>query len=320
MIDMRNLIHTLVVACLAVIPASEAVYAQSQKLHVLNIKNAGELQQYFRYTGKDLPVISGHRGGMTAGYPENSIETFENTLKYTAAFFEIDPRLTKDGVAVLMHDATLDRTTTGTGKVSDYTYAELQKLRLKDLQGNVTGCKIPTLKEAIIWSRGKTVMNLDYKDLPWDKTAEIIRECKNEVIMLTVHSPKQARFYLNDNPDRMLSAHILTRKAFDEYEQAGIPWQNMIAYIGPKNKPENKELLDLLHARGVMCMISTAPTYDKLPDAAERARNYRDTFIQGADILESDLPVEVAEAVRSIMPETGPQKKFMRIMKIKRKP
>ena len=74
-------------------------------------------------------VISGHRGGMLDGYPENCIESFEKTLSYMESFFEIDPRLTKDGIIVLMHDETIDRTTTGKGKVSDYTYAELQQFK-----------------------------------------------------------------------------------------------------------------------------------------------------------------------------------------------
>lgn len=47
------------------------------------------------------------------GYAENCIEGLENVLTQMPAFFEIDPRLTKDSVIVLMHDATLDRTTTG---------------------------------------------------------------------------------------------------------------------------------------------------------------------------------------------------------------
>ena len=295
---------------------SSPVQAQKQKIHVLKIDGAKELLQFFKHTGNDHPIVSGHRGGMTKGFPENSMETFINTLKYTPAFFEIDPRLTKDSVAVLMHDATLERTTTGKGKVSDYTFAELQKVRLKDPEGNVTDFKIPTLMEAIIWSKGKTVMNLDHKGIPFGIIAKIIRESKNEAVMITVHSPKQARFYLNDNPDRMFSAHILTKKAFEEYEKAGIPWKNMIAYIGPKNKPENKELLDLLHSKGVMCMISAAPSYDKLKNPAERAENYRQTFIQGADILESDLPVEVGAAIKSIIPERSFQKKFLGRAKI----
>ncbi|WP_225874620.1 glycerophosphodiester phosphodiesterase family protein [Pedobacter hiemivivus] len=278
--------------------------ASAQKLHTLNVKNTKQLKEFFRYKGKNIPVISGHRGGMIKGFPENSIETFENTLRFTPAFYEIDPRLTKDGVAVLMHDATLDRTTNGTGKVSDYTYAELQKFRLKDPEGHVTEAKIPTLKEVILWSKGKTIVNLDKKDLPLEVTAKILTECKNDIIMLTVHNAEQAKFYYDYNPKWMLSAFVKTKKAFKEYEGAGIPWSNIIAYIGPENKPENKELFDMLHAKGVMCMISAAPTYDKLADAAERAKNYRETFVQGADILESDLPIEVAEAIKSIKPQT----------------
>ncbi len=117
------------------------ILVAQQKQHTLNLESPQAMKEFFRYKGKSTPIISGHRGGMIKGFPENSIETFENTLRNSPAFFEIDPRLTKDSVAVLMHDATLERTTTGTGKVSDYTYAELQKFRLKDPQGNPTAAR-----------------------------------------------------------------------------------------------------------------------------------------------------------------------------------
>ncbi|WPU92722.1 glycerophosphodiester phosphodiesterase family protein [Mucilaginibacter sabulilitoris] len=296
-------------SCLLLVVTAKVSSAQTE-INTLHFKSANEFQQYFKHTGKDMPVISGHRGGTTTGYPENCGATFENTLKHTPAFFEIDPRLTKDSVVVLMHDETLDRTTTGKGKVSDYTFAELQQFRLKDPQGNVTDYKIPTLKDVILWSKGKTVLNLDHKDVPLEMTAKILKECKNDEVMLTVHNAQQARFYYDNNPKNMMSAFVLTKEAFYTYEKAGVPWKNMIAYIGPTNKPENKELLDLLHAKGVMCMISAAPSYDKLKDSAERATHYRETFTMGADILESDLPIEVATAIKSIMPESGLQKKF----------
>ncbi len=96
----------------------------------------------------------------------------------------------------------------------------------------------------------------------------------------------------------MMSAFVKTEQALKEYEAAGVPWKNMIAYIGSENKPSNKTMFDLLHARGVMCMISAAPVYDKLATVQERAAAYLDIFKQGADILESDLPVEVAEAMK----------------------
>ncbi|WP_316736229.1 glycerophosphodiester phosphodiesterase family protein [Pedobacter aquatilis] len=287
-----------------------------QKIKVLKIDNAEQLHEFFKYMGKNTPIISGHRGGTVKGFPENSIEAFENTLKYSPAFFEVDPRLTRDSVVVLMHDATLNRTTNGTGKVADYTYAELQKLRLKDVDGNVTDYKIPNLKEAIAWSKGKTVLNLDKKDVPFALQEKILAEHPNKVIMVTVHDAKHAKFYFDKNPQTMFSAFVKTKAAFDEYEAAGIPWKNMIAYIGSVNKPENMELFKMLHSKGVMCMISAAPSYDKLTDKKERAEQYKNTFLQGADILESDLPIEVGEAIKTILPNDNPKKNFFSTSKL----
>lgn len=308
---MNNILKVLCFGSLVFFLQAPKVFSQG-KIYTLNINNPSEMRDYFKYSPEDLPIVSGHRGGTMKGYPENCISTFEYTLKYAPAFFEIDPRLTKDGLVVLMHDETIDRTTNGSGKVSDYTYKELLQFRLKDLEGNITSNQIPLLKDVIIWSKGKTVLNLDHKDVPFNLTQKIIQETGNRVIMITVHNPDQAKLYLQDNPDYMFSAHILNLKTFNAYEKAGIPWANMIAYIGPRNKPENKVLLDMLHAKGVKCMISAAPSYDMLSNPVERAENYRDTFKQGADILESDLPVEVIIALKSLPKHENPKKKYIK--------
>src|SRR5690606_31317762 len=106
-----------------------------EKLHRIEIKNFSEMQQYFHYEEGKPVIISGHRGALQPGYPENSIEVMEKTLTYLPAFFEIDPQMTKDSVIVLIHDKTLDRTTNFSGNVSDYTYTQLREARLKDPQG-----------------------------------------------------------------------------------------------------------------------------------------------------------------------------------------
>lgn len=282
-------------ALLVALFAASAGYAQ---LNTLRIKSTADLHAFFHYSGKGKTIISGHRGSYLTGYPENAIETFEYVLKHTPAFFEIDPRLTKDSVIVLLHDATLDRTTTGKGKLADYTWEEVKQFRLKDKDGKMTPYRIPTLQEAIDWARGKTILNLDKKDVPLPMIADLIRKNKaGSFVTVTVHNARQARFYYDDDPQRMMSAFVKTEEALNEYETAGVPWKNMIAYIGSENKPSNKTMFDLLHARGVMCMVSAAPVYDKLPSVQERAAAYRDIFKQGADILESDYPVEVAEAI-----------------------
>lgn len=267
-------------------------------LHKTVLNQPEEMFNYFSY-GSDRKIISGHRGGMENGMPENSIETFKATLKETPAFFEIDPRLTKDSVIVLMHDATLDRTTTGTGKLADYTYAELKDIRLKDKDGNATPYKVPRLEEVIKWGRGKTVLNLDKKDVPFQMIADLIKRTNsNAFVMLTVHSPEEARFYLEQDPKAMFSAHIKDEKTFKAYKDAGIPFKQMIAYIGPKVGEQNEVMYKLLHAEDVMCMISAASTYDKLSTVEERFEGYKSVLLDGASILESDNPIEASKAFR----------------------
>ncbi|HLT08983.1 MAG TPA: glycerophosphodiester phosphodiesterase family protein [Cyclobacteriaceae bacterium] len=275
----------------------------AQDLHVLKIKNVKQLHDFFKYRSGDRPIISGHRGGIVPGFPENSIAAFEHTLKQTPAFFEIDPRITKDSVIVLVHDATLDRTTTGTGKVSDYTWEQLKQLKLKDHLGHVTSYSIPTLEEAIRWSKGKTILDLDKKDVPFEMIAAIIRKNKAySHVMLTVHSAEEARYYYNKSNKQMFAAFIRTLDEYKAYEEEGIPWSQIMAYVGPLSKPENKELYDLLHSKGVKVMISAAPSYDKLEEG-ERMAAYVKTIEEGADIIESDLPLDVAAALSPLYKE-----------------
>ena len=185
--------------------------------YYIDIKDRAQLHEWFRYSPERPVVISGHRGGMVTGFPENCIESFEKTLTMMPSFFEIDPRMTKDSVIVLMHDATIDRTTTGTGKVSDYTYAELQQFFLKDREGNVTTYKIPTLEECIAWSQGKTILNLDIKDVPLEVMSQFINRLAPANVMYTVRNAKQARTYLDRDPQAMFSCWCKNMKEFNEY-------------------------------------------------------------------------------------------------------
>lgn len=271
---------------------------KAQKLHTLNFKTVEEMYSFFTY-GNDKKIISGHRGTKENGMPENSIVAMKEVLKHTPAIFEIDPRLTKDSVAVMVHDWTLERTTTGKGKVNHYTWKELKKLRLKDAQGNPTQHKINTLDELIKWAKGKTILNLDKKDLPMEMTSEIIRKHNAYAwVWVTVHNVEQAKFYLEKNPNQYLSMHIKDKVALEKFKNSGLPYNRMIVYIGPEIKEANQEMYTFFKEKGVLCMISSASTYDKLPTKDERAEKYRAIFADGANILESDLPIEVSKAIQ----------------------
>lgn len=296
MVLRRGLVASLMFLLLSGI---QSVSAQG-KLHLLKFDDVTQLRDFFKYAENGSIIISGHRGGYEEGYSENSIEGLENVLKQMPAFFEIDPRLTKDSVIVLMHDATLDRTTTGTGRVCDHTWKELQKLRLKDHSGKVTDCKIPTLEEVIKWSRGKTIINLDKKDVPMAMIAALIKKHKAERhVMLTVHTGAQARYYYDRFPTIMMSAFARNMKEFEDLSISGVPWENMIAYVGHSITPENKKIVEMLHARGVRCMISVAPTHDRLPSKEKRALKYKEEIDKKPDIIESDIPTEVWTVLQS---------------------
>lgn len=75
-------------------------------------------------------AVSAHRGGARDGLPENAISTFEAAVRGAPVFLEIDVRAARDGL-VVMHDETVDRTTSGFGDIADMTVAQVQALTLK---------------------------------------------------------------------------------------------------------------------------------------------------------------------------------------------
>ena len=283
----------------------------SQSYNTLKIESVEELKEFFKYTPDRIPLLCGHRGGAAKGYPENSIATFENAMATIPIFFELDPRLTKDSVVVVMHDATLDRTTTGSGKLSEYTWEELQELKLKDPEGNITPYGISTLDEVLQWAKGKTILMLDKKDVPLSFILDKINKHKAEsYVLVSSYDPEEAVFYHKHNKNIMFEAFIRSIEELEEYEKTGIPWENMIAFAA-RRKPVDKDLYDALHTRGVMCLFYTTPELEKkIKDPAERRAAYQNTIHEGADILLSDRIFEVYDAIKQLLPENSSKKKF----------
>ena len=112
---------------------------------------------------KDNFVVIGHRGA-SAYYPENTMAAFMAAYDMGAEMVELDILLSKDGVPVVIHDETLDRTTNGTGLVSEFTLEELKKLDAGMWFGEEhQGEPIPTLEEVIQFAKGKIALNIEIK-------------------------------------------------------------------------------------------------------------------------------------------------------------
>jgi glycerophosphoryl diester phosphodiesterase len=287
----------LSVAVLALLLSAAGCGSKEGKENYLKFKKISDTHEYFAYKADSTLLISGHRGTKEEGYPENSIEGFQQALSRVPLFFEVDPRLTKDSVIVLMHDETIDRTTNASGKLSDYTYEELLSIRLKDHEGNITASMIPKLEEVFEWCKGKSVVNLDRKDVPHQMIVDLIQKHKAEkYVMLTVHTGAQARYYHDRLPGIMLSVAVRNEAEYEDIDISGVPWENMIAYVGQSINESNRHIVEKLHANGVRCMVSFAPTHDRLRTTEQRMAAYLrevENSVYKPDIIESDYPVEV---------------------------
>ena len=93
-------------------------------------------------------LVAAHRGGALL-WPENSLTAFRQALALGVDCLETDVHLTADGEVVVLHDPTLDRTTTGRGTVHSARLADLSALRLRDRSGAVTEDGVPTLGQLL---------------------------------------------------------------------------------------------------------------------------------------------------------------------------
>jgi len=133
-------------------------------------------------TAPGRPLIVGHRGAM--GYaPENTFASYERALALGADAIECDVHLSADGVPIVIHDHTLDRTTDGRGPVRDRTVAELKRLDAGAWRGpEFAGQRLPTLDELLAWCAPRIPLSIELKNGPLfydglaDQIVELVRK------------------------------------------------------------------------------------------------------------------------------------------------
>lgn len=126
--------------------------------------------------------VCGHRGHSIAS-PENTIAALEATLQHGGTTAEIDVMLSKDDQIVLMHDLTVDRTTDGSGLVSDHTLEDLQLLEAGAwFAPEFAGTRLPSLEQTLSWARGKLGLVIEIKEI-W--RVERLTECLAELLERT---------------------------------------------------------------------------------------------------------------------------------------
>ena len=249
-------------------------------------------------------VVVAHRGDWR-NYPENSIPAIESCIRLGVDMMELDLKLTKDSVLVLSHDHTLNRCTTGSGRISDYTYEEILQFDLKAGHGiGRPGIKMPTLREALEVCKDRILVNVDQGYDYYDQVLAITEELgvTDQILIKSGKSLSEVKAKLEEHPHNMMYMPVVTAAAaekmgaFNDYIAADEPLMAYELCFGELNddvRTAAKRILDDGSKLWVNTIwASLCGGYED--DAADKADNpdtvYGPILDLGASILQTDRP------------------------------
>ncbi|BDD08571.1 glycerophosphoryl diester phosphodiesterase [Fulvitalea axinellae] len=303
---MRNITRLWAfVACVCLMWSCVGKQESTHKGSYLKLKTVKDNHALFGWTYERIPMISAHRGGPAEGYPENSLEAFRRVASQMPVIIECDVALTSDDSLMLMHDNTVNRTTNGMGNINDLTYAQVKDLLLEDDQGAITDYRVPSFSEALRWVKGKAVYTVDVKKgVPWKSVIDAIHAqgAAPYCAVITYNADDAYRVHALD-PEMMISVTIRNEEEYKRHRDAGVPDNRMIAFTGLTERP--KEFYQMLHDKGIMCIIGAIGNLDKKA-VAKGEGVYLDLVNGGADIIATDRPVEAYKAIQIKIDKESP--------------
>jgi len=247
----------------------------------------------------NIALVAAHRGGPSPGFPENAIETFDRTLSIAPALLEIDVATSADGVLYLMHDDTLERTTTGEGPVESAAWREISALRLKDGRRE-TAYHPPSFADALSWAKGRTILEIDFKKTTRyeDVIAEIDRQQAEDRVILIAYTLAQAKRLHRLAPRVMISLSIEAQSDLNKAVAAGIPADRLLGFTGT-DEPKPR-LFSILNHQNVEVIFGTLGGRDSIDDqiaASGDDARYAEIAGMGVDIIATDRPEAAQKAL-----------------------
>lgn len=264
----------------------------------------------------DYVVVISHRGDWR-NYPENSIPAIESVIRMGVDMMELDVKMTKDSVLVLMHDQTINRMTNGKGLVKDFTYDSLMTFKLRRAHNVTTdSLRIPTLREALICCKDRILVNVDHAYPYYKEIVELTEELgvTGQVLMKGKSNIDKVNEDMSKHENNLLYMPIIDintpkgQALFAEYQERGVvPMAYEVCWQYPGEDIDNCAA-KILETGSKLWVNTLWPTLcggsgnddDAAFDAADPADVYGQYLEMGVSMIQTDRPQLLLDYLRSV--------------------
>jgi glycerophosphoryl diester phosphodiesterase len=255
---------TLYFVILIVLPT--VGFAQHQKVDLPKVKNK--------------TVVIAHRGNHVE-VPENTLASTKEAISCGADYVEVDLRTTKDGHLVVLHDAKVDRTTNGAGRVADITLAEVKELQV--FNKNKKTHKIPEFREVLALCKDKINIYLDFKEANVAETWKQIKAAGMEhQVVVYLNKEEQYKQWKEVAPE----VPLMTSLPDDIKTAADLMTFLSKMHIQVLDNVKDPEMLKAAHEHGISVWLDVqSPT--------EGPASWNDALHKGVQGLQTDKPGEM---------------------------
>jgi glycerophosphoryl diester phosphodiesterase len=249
---------------------------------------AASLRKILLDANSETVLVAAHRASHKS-HPENSIPAIRDAIRLGVDILELDVKITADRVPILMHDRTIDRTTTGNGDPEKINWSELKKLSL--LHNGAPGReRIPTLEEALLEVKGKALIDLDMKTDAVPEVLEVIRKTGMEEYVVFFDGDREVltnivqsgTFLVMPRADDLAT----TREVLDAFNPP-------IVHIDETFN--TKEVSSLIKSRNARAWINALGQTDREIAAGNGLNAIQLLLAGGANIVQTDEPQRLLE-------------------------
>ncbi len=267
-------------------------------------------KEIYKPNSKYVLVVA-HRGDWRNA-PENSLQAYRNCIDMGVDMIEIDIHKTQDNQFIVMHDATVDRTTNGKGKIADMTLADIKKLYLKSGHGIKTRHRVPTLEEVLLLAKDKILVNIDKGDNYFDEIYELLLKTGTEKQVVIKTYDNLATIQSKSKNDIIHKSIFMPIINLDKQEDAEVVVDNYLHVNPPAfevtfktETPKLFRVLNKIRQSGSKLWINSLwsslnaghdddlAVEEKCPDEA-----WGWILQQGATVIQTDRPMQLIQYLK----------------------